>query len=708
MARGVGGSNYRNVYLEVGPDDYIWCPHVVDGVQTGPDPGDFEAALAGKVGHAAPLPAGDSSPADVADLWATAANEIAGVSAFVELAANSDGSWDLVLETALQVGDGAGGWAGRDYASRGPAGYIGGEVERMPETGEMPGFLEIEITRPLANLVPTPDADDRIWAVQIPLGDTISTATNSRPRLTVWQGTTGIPQTRVYDVGQVVAAQMLAGRVASVFLTAAQCRDLRAALDTAGGSADVWIGAHAVSGTRYTGAAVGSGYEGSAVDANIRVDTGSSNVPTASIATWSSGDVGPGIDSFPYLLGGRFVYDRDPCTRLEHHATLGQFAGYAIYPDDVALPDTLTGNYLPTAGHVGRRIRRYGTGVVSGTVRQSLRTGGTPTPTGPSMIGTTTLHEGQVTGPGLVYTDAPTGSSTIRVPATPLMHAFKGDLAVGRGELSSPPGTPSLFAATGRPDQPASTVQLTDADGLRGTNPLELDIGRTAPGYGDASTATESPVTDPNGTEFQPWNNPCVEVETWTPDLAIEILAGASLGLGLALAASADTVVPADASLALGLALAASADVQVAATASLSLGLRITVSSAQPGVPLSGEEIAAPMSDLLASISTTSPGRGIPTRISTSTSAAISHAPAATKGAAVIAGYLSADTAVVVTFHDGQPGEAGTTELGDVSMAAGQLVPLAILALWSTGGRRVWVESAGGVALVGRAVSIEV
>lgn len=515
--RGTAGSNMRGKFITVGDDDYVWWSHATDtpgGVQqTGYDPGIYEAALSGMTGHQVSLPQGNSTPEDHAALVAAVIEGITGVeSATARVGANTDGSWTVDIVTDLVVA-----WGTRPWASRGAAGLHGGHIYRVPEGAEASGWNSIEITRPISNRMTAPPAGARLFAVQVQLGDTVATGANNRPRLQYWRSnsdTTPAGTEMIHDFGQIPASQIVAGAAATIWLTPAQCAALRTANAGATGTRH-WISAHAVSGTFYVGATVASGLNGEQVAANIRVETVGSNVPTATLSTWSaSGEL-----NFAFLLGARLCYEVDPCTDLEHRSRLGSVAAYATHPSNVVLPDTITGQRAPVTGLEGRRILSLQCGVVAGTARQAIYTGGTQTEDAPSMVGATPLVDlGTNVANGDLNYPAPTGASTVRVPTSGgLWWLFKGFNATGRGHVG-----PGPFSATGNVNQPSSWIRRFDTGGLRGRNPGERDIERNAGGYGNAATAFETPaITDPDLQEFGPDNHPYGYVEIGTPAIAV-------------------------------------------------------------------------------------------------------------------------------------------------------------------------------------------
>jgi hypothetical protein len=194
--------------------------------------------------------------------------------------------------------------------------------------------------------------------------------------------------------------------------------------------------------------------------------------------------------------------------------------------------------------------------------------------------------------------------------------------------------------------------------------------------------------------------------------LAVEpdtVSAAATFGPAIDLAAAADAVASASWSAGLGVGLATAATVTVAAAIAAGPGITLRIAGGLPAVLLDPESLEAPMSDVLTAIRTGGAAPGATaTRINTTTNAAITQTPAAGKGAAVVAGFVSADEDVVVEFWDGVPEADGATMLCDHTLVAGVVLPLSVLALYSAGGRPVYVRAATSVQLRGRSIALEV
>ena len=512
---GAGGSTTRGRYLVVGSDAYLWWAHTQDSVVCGPDPGDTETALAGMTGTLVALPAGLSTSQAHAALVATALSGMTGInSAAAAAAGNSDGGWNVEVETdgrALAMGT-------RAYASRGAAGLHGSHIYRMPRAGEVSGSQSFEITRVLSTRIDIPPTDAVIWAVQIALGTAIDAGTQ-RPRIQYWASTsasdTGAGTEMVYDFGQIPAAQMVVGGVATIPLTAAQSAALRTAIDAAAGT-NHWLSVHSTGGTRYNTIPIGAGLEGETADESLCIAPGGAVSAETTATTWTAGG-----SSFGFTVPMRLVYDVDICTTGEHHTFWGGFATYAEYPGApyIGLPDTLTTQTGDIAGLEGARILRIGGGQATGSdVRRGFLTGGDTTLDAADVDGATLLVDcGLTSATGAIsYADAPTGSDTVRVPsvAAGLWIAYKGQGAAGPGE-----GGPGPFSSAGTIVQPTSWVRRFGVN--IGRNPMEVDAVDGA-GYGDDATPFEDPVTPTS--QSYPGNLPSSRGEFWHPAVAVALV----------------------------------------------------------------------------------------------------------------------------------------------------------------------------------------
>lgn len=514
---GTSGSNMRAKILHVGPVRFVCWTQEADGAQRGYYPDQFPTRfpeVAGQTRHVCELPAGTSTPEEHADLLAAVLAAIPGVvSAVPRVAANSNGTWTIDVTTNLEIA-----WGARSFASRGPAGLHGGRTCRAGA-----GTTSIPVTRPIGNLIDTPHADDIPFGVQLQLASTVSTADSARPRMSLFSGTAGPrPQTRRLDWGQIPAAQIVAGQAATLWFTPAQCLAARAYLDS-DPTADLWLTAHAVTGTNYAGEPTGGGYEGDQADANIRVDLTNSNDPTASFTTWDTAAENVGVNSFPFLLGARLLVERSPATALSHERVWGSFSDYATHPSDVGWVEFQTCLTASTLGIRGLRILSAGVGLVSGVGRLAIHEGGTTAdsdPDNPNMVGSTRLIDLGLTAStgGLVMIAAPTGAGTRRVPSGGMFAEFHGNGVVGRGESG-----PGPYANTGRRDQPSMWIRDVGANIELCRS--ELDITRVAPGYGNNAVASESPYTDPDVTHRNVGNHPLVVVIVGTPDIPVVLAA---------------------------------------------------------------------------------------------------------------------------------------------------------------------------------------
>jgi hypothetical protein len=178
--------------------------------------------------------------------------------------------------------------------------------------------------------------------------------------------------------------------------------------------------------------------------------------------------------------------------------------------------------------------------------------------------------------------------------------------------------------------------------------------------------------------------------------------------VGLDATADAELVVHATASADMGMdAVAGVPTVTVTATASADVGLEARVRFPSTGVSSSGEDVI-PMADLLELLRTTGAGSARPAAIrvnldGTPTSQAISGVP--TAGALIVGGAVTADDDADATFYDGDPSDGGVV-LCVQPLTGGTPFPLAVLGLFSSSGRAVWLQCAGTVR--GRALASEI
>ncbi len=182
----------------------------------------------------------------------------------------------------------------------------------------------------------------------------------------------------------------------------------------------------------------------------------------------------------------------------------------------------------------------------------------------------------------------------------------------------------------------------------------------------------------------------------------------AEADVGLDATADAELVVYATASADVGLdAQTGAPTVTVSASASADVGLEARIRFPSAGVSSTGEDVI-PMADMLELLRTSGAGSARPAAIrvdldGTPTSQAISGVP--TNGALIVGGAITADDDGDATFYDGDPGDGGVV-LCVQPLTGGTPFPLAVLALFSSSGRAVWLECAGVVR--GRALASEI
>jgi hypothetical protein len=176
--------------------------------------------------------------------------------------------------------------------------------------------------------------------------------------------------------------------------------------------------------------------------------------------------------------------------------------------------------------------------------------------------------------------------------------------------------------------------------------------------------------------------------------------------------ADAELVVYATASADMGLdAQTGAPTVTVSATATADVGLNARILFPNGGIiatsPHPGEDVI-PMADLLELLRTSAAGspRPLPFRVNldgSPTSQAISGVPRA--GALIVGGAITADDDAEASFYDGDPDDDGVL-LCVQPLTGGTPFPLAVLGLFSSSGRAVWLECAGIVR--GRALASEI
>lgn len=511
---GVAGSNMWWAFVLVGSNSYLYWSHAADTpagvVQCGPNPGSAVlsaaiagfSALAGRTGYRVDLPAGTSTPSEHATLVANTLATIPGVVSATPRSPNSDGGVTIdVVTTGATLTVGSTSWG-----SQGALGTYGGPHYRMTRTGDGPTVTSVDITATIGSALEAPTANAIPTNVSMILGTTVSTASTARPRLHARRlatpGTDPAASTVLQDFGQIPASEIVAGAIASIWLTESQIDSLYTALHTTLSSGQLWLAATATGGCHYASCSTGNTVSrGQQVQQNLR--TAANNDPTvAPPATWTTNG------SFGVWLGARIGYRVNPATSGECRVRLMSVDTLANHASPVTLPDSYTCQGTILGGTVGMRVRRVNMGINSGSVRVALHTGGDVTLPGVSAVGATVLADLGTNGAatGDVEYLAPTGASTVRVPAAGLWVTFYGLNAVGRGEVG-----PSPFVVAGI-NLPASHVTI--GGGSNGNQEREQDVAQA--GLGDASIA---PVTVPNGTLTVVDNCPYIQLEMHTPAL---------------------------------------------------------------------------------------------------------------------------------------------------------------------------------------------
>lgn len=497
FAAGRGGSGMRGAVLLVGTTHYLYWLHTADtpsgSVATGYDPGDYPLVFpttAGRTGVAVTLPAGHVDADDAAAALATALATIPHCSGTV-VAANSDGTHRVATRVPMPglVVD-----TTRAWADRGVSLVHGGIAHRLTRTGEVYTATSVEITAPVGSAITTPDASAIPWAVQIPLGSTVSTASTARPRLSMRLSSAGATSlagsTVLYDFGQIPSSQIVAETLATIYLTPTQCRDVRDALDTVG-SGRVWLCAQSTSGTHYANAPTsGAIAAGQQVVQNLRVATPAVAPTSPPPSTWTESGAG-----FPVWLNARLCLDLDPCTTGEHVRIWGSLlpattAGLTgVGPIVVNQPVYTTGEYDSTL--VGCRL--YAAEIrASGAVRVCMHAGGSGTKDAPDAGGAVRFADlGSITCVDTAATryTAPTGASAVYVPTLDTgWHVWlvqKSAGAIGYGDVAS--GSPAT--AIGRPVDANPSVRSQGAS--RGNTTMDEDrVGDS----GDPATTSTSPT----------------------------------------------------------------------------------------------------------------------------------------------------------------------------------------------------------------------
>lgn len=509
---GVAGSSLWCALIFVGDDHGVYYLHTADtpsgAAACGPNP--FGATLStaefpecvGRTGHAVTLPAGTSTPEEHATLLAAVLELIPGViSATPALAANDDGGWSIeYVGPPLTFGS-------RAWASRGVAGPHGGPHYRMPRAGDGPTVTSVDIAATIGSALEAPPANAIPCSVGITLGTTVNPAV--RPRLhgrrLATPGADPAASTVLMDFGQIPSSEIVAGQLATIWLTPTQIDSLYTALHTTLGAGQLWLAATSSGGTHYAACSTGNTVSrGQQVQQNLR--TAANSDPTVSPpATWTTNG------SFGVWLGARIGYRIAPCTTGECRPALGSAAALAAHLSNVTLPDSYTCQGLPIVGTAGMRIRRVQLGVNSGTVRCGVSQGGDVTLPGVSAVGSTPLVDLGTNGgsTGAVDYMAPTGADTVRVPTSGGMWVvIYGAGAQGIGEVG-----PSPFAVAGI-NLPATGITIGGAN--TGLAEREQDVAQA--GLGNAAVALQ---TVPAGTATAVDNSPYCVLELYSPPFAL-------------------------------------------------------------------------------------------------------------------------------------------------------------------------------------------
>jgi hypothetical protein len=512
--QGVAGSSLWCALIFVGDDHGVYYLHTADtptgAAACGPNP--FSATLratefpecVGRTGHAVTLPAGNSTPEEHAILLAAVLESIPGVvSATPALAANDDGGWSIeYVGPALTFG-------ARNWDSRGVSGTHGGLLYRMTRAGDGPTVTTVNLSAMIGSAQEAPPANSIACNVSIVLGTTVSTAASARPRLHARRlatpGADPAASTVLMDFGQIPASEIVAGALATIWLTPTQIDSLYTAVHTTLGSGQLWLAACGGGGCHYAAASTGNATSrGQQVAQNLR--TSAFADPTADPpATWTTNGTA-GV-----WLGARFGYRISPATNGEFRPALGSVTAQdATGNGNVVLPDSYTCSTFPVGGTANMRIRRVQLGVTSGVVHCGIVQGGDVTLPGVSSVGATVLVDLGTNGvaTGAVDYMAPTGDDTVRIPSAGYWIVFYGLAAVGRGEVG-----PSPFVVAGI-NLPASQVTIGGAN--NGNAEREQDVAQV--GLGNAAVALQ---TVPAGALTAVDNCPHILLELYVPPFAV-------------------------------------------------------------------------------------------------------------------------------------------------------------------------------------------
>lgn len=507
VEQGVGGSTHRSWYLHMqapSANDYLYHTHndgsTGGGVDTGYDPGLYEAALAGSTGHVVAMAAGYVTAEARAALLAA---EIGGLpwchSAVVAGADNADGSRTITITgdfTSINVGD-------RDWDDRGAAGPWGSHAFRRALTGEIAGAGDTTMTRNICSAITTPPATARIHAVSMVLGATVSTTAANIPRFYLRSGSasTTIPgATMSYDFGQLPVSAVLPGRRATLYLTPTQSEDVRTALDAA--TNQLWLCTKAAATTQNNSLPTGGSWNGELSDLNIRVDTVTSgDGSTAAPSSWNNA----GVLNFAVVLSASMHYEVDPASNGESYPIIGSLRDLSTAANEVTLPNTVTRQVNSRAGgHRGAHLHSVSAQLTDTGPRYAVKIGGdlTTDPDDPSLTGATTLYDfGQAGSTGTITFVAPTGDSSVILSSEVITIEFKGNGLRGWGWTALPAANTPLHAN----DYIYANGAIGSADG---TNQHELDY---AGENGDQTTAFLTPVA---GVATQPNNLPALRMTT--------------------------------------------------------------------------------------------------------------------------------------------------------------------------------------------------